>query len=57
MPKKVKMVVYLSKDVHDRIMEVVLERVNLEKRFRGVMSDVIEDCAREHFGLPKKEKK
>jgi len=57
MPKKVKMVVYLSKEVHDRIMEVVLERVNEEKRFRGVMSDVIEDCAREHFGLPKEEKK
>ena len=57
MPKKVKMVVYLSKEVHDRIMEVVLKRVNEEKRFRGVMSDVIEDCAREHFGLPKEEKK
>jgi len=55
--KKVKLVVYLSKDVHDRIMEVVLERVNAERRFRGVISDVIEDCAREHFGLSKKEKK
>jgi hypothetical protein len=54
MTKKVRLVVYLSKEVHDRIMEVVLERVNTEKRFRGVMSDVIEDCARDHFGLPKK---
>lgn len=54
--KKVKLVVYLSKEVHDRIMEVVLKRVNLEKRFRGVLSDVIEECAREHFGLPKVEK-
>ena len=57
MPKKVKMVVYLSKEVHDRIMEVVLERVNAEKRFRGILSEVIEDCARQHFGLPKREKK
>ena len=57
MPKKVKMVVYLSKEVHDRIMEVVLERVNKEKRFRGVISEVIEDCARAHFGLPNREKK
>jgi len=53
----VKLVVYLSKEVHDRIMEVVLQRVNEERRFRGVMSDVVEECAREHFGLPKKEKK
>jgi len=55
--KKVKLVVYLSKEVHDRIMEVVLERVSAEKRFRGVMSDVIEDCARDHFGLPEIERK
>jgi len=57
MTKKVRLVVYLSKEVHDRIMEVVLERVSVEKRFRGVMSAVIEECAREHFGLPKGEKK
>ena len=55
--KKVKLVVYLSKEVHDKIMEVVLERINLERRFRGVISEVIEDCAREHFGLPKRAKK
>lgn len=48
---------YLSEEVHDRIMEVVLERVNEEKRFRGIMSEVIEDCAREHFGLSKIERK
>lgn len=58
MTKKVRLVVYLSKDVHDHIMEVVLERAKLKKRFRGVISEVIEECAREHFGLPpKKEKK
>jgi len=51
--KKVKLVVYLSKEVHDRLMEAVLERVNSEKRFRGVISEVVEDCAREYFGLPK----
>ena len=55
--KKVKLVVYLSKEVHDRIMEVVLERINATRRFRGVISEVIEDFAREHFGLPEKEKK
>ena len=55
--KKVKLVVYLSKEVHERIMEVVLERINATRRFRGVISEVVEDCAREHFGLPKKEKK
>ena len=55
--KKVKLVVYLTKDVHDRIMEVVLERVNAERRFRGIISEVVEDCARNHFGLPKREKK
>ena len=55
--KKAKLVVYLSKEVHDKIMEVVLERVNAERRFRGVISEVVEDCAREHFGLPKREKK
>ena len=54
--KKVKLVVYLSKEVHDKIMDVVLKRVNEERRFRGVISEVIEDCAREHFGLPKREK-
>ena len=52
--KKVKLVVYLSKEVHDKIMEVVLERVNAERRFRGIISEVVEDCARNHFGLPKK---
>ena len=52
--KKVKLVVYLSKEVHDCIMEVVLERVNRERRFRGIISEVIEDCAREHFKLPKR---
>ncbi len=52
--KKVKLVVYLSKEVHDRIMEVVIERVTQERRFRGIISEVIEDCAREHFKLPKK---
>ena len=51
-----KLVVYLSKEVYDRIMEVASERVSVEKRFRGVLSDVIEECAREYFGLPKKEK-
>jgi len=55
--KKVKLVVYLSKEVHDRLMEAVLERVNSEKRFRGVISEVVEDCAREHFGLTKRERK
>lgn len=55
--KKVKLVVYLTKEVHDRIMEIVLERVNKEKRFRGIISEVIEECARAHFGLPKTEKK
>ena len=55
--KKVKLVVYLSKEVYDRLMEDVLERVNQEKRFRGVLSEVVEECARQHFGLPKKEKK
>jgi len=55
--KKVKLVVYLSKEVHDKIMEVVLERVNAERRFRGVITEVVEDCARDHFGLPKNEKK
>jgi len=55
--KKVKLVVYLPKDVHDRIMEVVLKRVNEERRFRGIISEVVEDCAREHFGLSKREKK
>jgi len=57
MSKKVKMVVYLSKEVHDRIIEVVLERVNAEKRFRGILSEVVEDCARAHFGLPKIKRK
>jgi hypothetical protein len=52
--KKVKLVVYLSKEVHERIMEAVLERVNSERRFRGVISEVVEDCAREHFGLKRK---
>jgi hypothetical protein len=55
--KKVKLIVYLSKEVHERLMEVVLKRVNQERRFRGVLSEVVEECAREHFGLPKKEKK
>jgi len=54
--KKVKLIVYLSKEVHERLMEVVLKRVNQERRFRGVLSEVVEECAREHFGLPKKEK-
>ena len=54
--KKVKLVVYLSKEVHDAIMDVVLERVNTEKRFRGIISEVIEDCARDHFGLKKVER-
>ena len=58
MTKNVRLVVYLSKEVHDRIMEVVLERAKLKKRFRGVISEVIEECAREYFGLPpKKEEK
>ena len=55
--KKAKLVVYLTKEVHDCIMEVVLERVNAERRFRGIISEVVEDCARNHFGLPKREKK
>ena len=55
--KKAKLIVYLSKEVHDKIMEVVLERVNAERRFRGIISEVVEDCARNHFGLPKREKK
>ena len=55
--KKVKLIVYLSKEVHDRLMETVLKRVSEERRFRGVLSEVVEECAREHFGLPKKEKK
>ncbi len=53
--KKVKLVAYLSKEVHDKIMEVVLERVNATRRFRGVISEVVEDCARNYFGLPKRE--
>jgi len=52
--KKVKLVAYVSKEVHDKIMEVVLERVNVERRFRGVISDVVEDCFREQFELPKR---
>jgi len=55
--KKVKLVVYLSKEVHDAIMDVVLKRVNAEKRFRGIISEVVEDCARDYFGLPKEERK
>jgi hypothetical protein len=54
MTKKKRLVVYLSEEVHDHIMEVVTERVSVEKRFRGVISDVIEECAREHFQLPNK---
>jgi len=38
-------------------MEDVLKRVNQEKCFRGVLSEVVEECTRQHFGLPKKEKK
>ena len=51
MPKKVKIVAYLSKEVHERIMDAVLERVNAERRFRGVISEVVEECVRGHFGL------
>jgi hypothetical protein len=54
MTKKKRLVVYLSKEVYDHIMEVSTERVSVEKRFRGVISDVIEECAREHFKLPNK---
>ena len=55
--KKVKLVAYIPKEVHNRLMETVLERVKAERRFRGVLSEVVEDCIRNHFGLPKREEK
>jgi len=55
MPRRVKLVVYLSKD--DRVMQVVSERVDAGRRFRGIISEVIEECACQYSGLPKKERK
>ena len=55
MTEKVRMVVYLSKEVHERLMDTVLERVNRERRFRGVLSEVFEECLRKYFGITKQE--
>ena len=44
-PKK-KIVVYLEKEVYDRLMEVVLHRVQEKRKFRGVLSEVVNDVLR-----------
>ena len=55
MTEKVRMIVYLSKESHERLMDTVLERVNKERRFRGVISEVFEYCIRKYFGMTKRE--
>jgi len=40
---KKRIIVYLEKEVYDRLMEVVLSRVQQKKKFRGVLSEVVND--------------
>jgi hypothetical protein len=51
--KKTKLVVYLSNDVYEKIMDLALDRAHSERRFRGVISEVVEECARKQLGLNK----
>lgn len=55
MNEKVRMVVYLSKEIHERLMDTVFERVNKETCFLGVISEVFEDCVRKYFGIIKQD--
>ena len=44
-PKK-KVIVYLEKEVYERLMEVVLHRVQEKRKFRGILSEVVNDVLR-----------
>lgn len=46
---KQRIIVYLEKEVYDALMEVVLFRVQREKKFRGVLSEVVNDVLRSNL--------
>lgn len=46
---KQRIIVYLEKEVYDALMEVVLFRVQQEKKFRGVLSEVVNDVLRSNL--------
>jgi hypothetical protein len=47
-PKK-KIIAYLEEEVYDRLMEVVLYRVQQKRKFRGVLSEVVNDVLRSNL--------
>ena len=47
-PKK-KVIVYLEKEVYDRLMDVVLCRIQEKRKFRGVLSEVVNDVLRSNL--------
>ena len=51
MMQKKKLTVYLAHEVHDRLMQDVLERVNKEHKFRGLLSGAVEEILRSHYGM------
>jgi len=50
MPKR-KLTVYIASEVHERLMRDVLDRVNKEQKFRGLLSKAVEDILRNHYGM------
>ena len=44
--RKKKIVLCLEKEVYDRLMEVVFYRVQDNREFRGVLSEVVNDVLR-----------
>ena len=49
-PKK-KLTVYITSEVHERLMRDVLERVNKEQKFRGLLSKAVEEILRNHYAM------
>jgi len=50
MPNR-KLTVYVTPEVYERLMKDVLERVNKEQKFRGVLSTVLEEILRNHYRM------
>jgi len=47
---KKKLTVYIAPEVHECLMRDVLERVNKEHKFRGLLSEAVEEILRNHYG-------
>ena len=46
---KQRLIVYLEKEVYEALMEVVLSRVQQKRKFRGVLSEVVNDVLRSNL--------